>query len=120
MGSLNPLQLYGVDSSSPFAKLFVNIFYLTKPQEMLLENNDDESKASNCNESKLEDISDPEDMEDGEIDDLDVPPVKVVEDDHNQEVIEVAPTPTTSPAFLNVIRKAKKRDRRYNKLKEWL
>jgi len=119
MGSLNPLQLHGVDSSSPFAKLFVDIFYLTKPQqEMCFKINDDdlESKARNCNASKLEDISDPEDMEDGEIDDLDVPPVKVVEVEHNQEVVEVAPT--TSAAFLNVIRKkAKKRGKRNNKFK---
>jgi len=109
MGTLNPLGLHGVNSSSPFAKLFVDIFYLTKPQH---ETHDfDCFESIDCNlmgsdNNKLEDISDPDDMEDGEIDDLTTSPIKVLADD--KEIQEVLPTASISS---NEIREARKKFR---------
>ena len=79
---VDPLSIHGVVRDSPYSQLFAEIFHLTKPKSPDVDHvmNEESSKKQRIgrNLNNFEDVSDPEDMEEGEIGEFDSPEVSPV------------------------------------------
>ena len=82
---VDPLSIHGVVRDSPYSQLFLEIYHLTKPkstdEDHVMNETLSRIQGVGLNLNNFEDVSDPKDMEEGEIREFDSPEHSLVEAD---------------------------------------